>query len=203
MGKVKKAAKAEHKATRKIAAAREAWPIRLAGLVSEAADQPPMIALSAGTLVLGAVLGRPAVMRGGARMLASHLLATGIKTVLKSSIDRTRPAKAIAGGHHVGTGRGSDDTDFNSFPSGHTAGAVAVAQAAARDMPGIAVPARLAALAAGAVQLPRGKHYLSDVLAGAVIGWASEAVVSAAARRASQMWRERAAKPVLLLPAPR
>lgn len=183
MSKLREAAHAEHQATRRAVRAKDSLPVRLIGEASEIADQPPLVALSMATIVLGMALRRPAVARGGVRMLAAHALATGAKAVLKASIDRTRPAKALAEGHRIGKGRGSEDTDYNSFPSGHTAGAVAVAQAAGRDMPGAVVPAKLAALAVAAVQMPRGKHYYSDVLAGAAIGWASERLVSAAAGR--------------------
>jgi undecaprenyl-diphosphatase len=191
MSKLKNAAHADEKATHKAAQARDTLPVRVLGGLSEGADQPPLIALSLATIALGALLRKPAVARGGARMLASHALATGIKTVLKSGIDRTRPVKALAEGHHIGKGTGSDDTNLNSFPSGHTAGAVAVAQAAARDLPGIALPVRLTALAVGAIQMPRGKHYISDVLVGAAIGWASEGAVSAAVRLATDLWARR------------
>ncbi|WP_374945241.1 phosphatase PAP2 family protein [Sphingomonas sp.] len=190
MSKIGRAAKAERTATHKAAQERDTWPVRIAGAASEVADQPPLVALSAGTIVLGAVLRRPAVMRAGLRMLASHALATGIKTVLKTTIDRTRPNKAMRDGHHIGKGSGTDDTDLNSFPSGHTAGAVAIAQAVARDAPAAAIPVRLAAGAVAAIQMPRGKHYISDVLAGAAIGWVSEMAASAALRAGERRLRE-------------
>ena len=180
MSKIRKAARADRKATHSVAKTRGTWPVRILGGLSEAADQPPLIALAAGTIATGAVLRRAGVVRMGARMLASHLFATGVKTVLKTSIDRTRPAKAMRDGHHIGEGTGTEESDLNSFPSGHTAGAVAIAQAVARDRPGAALPARMLAGAAAAIQMPRGKHYISDVLAGAAIGWASERVASAA-----------------------
>ncbi|WP_177200132.1 phosphatase PAP2 family protein [Sphingomonas rubra] len=155
----------------------------LAGEASELADQPPLIALSAATIVAGVALRRPVVLRAGVRMLASHLAATGVKTILKSMIDRTRPSRAVAEGYHVGKGDGADDSSLNSFPSGHTAGAVAVAQAVAAEAPLAALPLQAAAIGVGALQPRRGKHYLSDVLAGAAIGWASERLVDAVLRR--------------------
>ena len=192
MSTLKEAAHVDKAATHKAAQARGTVPVRVLGRLSEAADQPPLVALSLATIAAGLVLRRRSVAKGGARMLAAHALATGIKTVLKNGVDRTRPAKALADGYHLGKGHGAEDTDLNSFPSGHTAGAVAVAQAAARDMPGVAVPARLAALAVGAIQMPRGKHYISDVLVGAAIGWASEGAVSAAVRLGTELWARRA-----------
>jgi undecaprenyl-diphosphatase len=186
MGTAKKAAKAlarEDVAQTHRATLSEDGPmLRAAGKASELADQPPLIALSAGTMVAGALLRHPAVLRAGTRMLASHLIATGVKTVLKSAIDRTRPARAVKEGHRIGQGDGAEDSSLNSFPSGHTAGAVAVAQAVAHESTAAGLPLQAAALGVAAMQPRRGKHYVSDVVAGAAIGWASE-------RAAGALWR--------------
>nr|WP_257015686.1 phosphatase PAP2 family protein [Sphingomonas melonis] len=112
-------------------------------------------------------------------MLAAHLVATGIKSAIKHSIDRTRPAKAIDDGQHRFEAGDSHDHDLSSFPSGHTAGAVAVARAASREIDGAATPAALGVAAVAAIQPVAGNHYLSDVLVGGAIGWASEALVDA------------------------
>lgn len=179
--KAKKLAKAEHKASAKAAKHRDHPLIAIPGSLSEIADQPPLAVVAGGSLVLGLVLRQPALARAGARMLAAHAIATGLKTMLKGSVDRTRPARALdGGGHKLKDGHGTTDPSLNSFPSGHTAGAVAAAEAVAAEMPAAALPARLAAGAVGAVQLPRGKHYLSDVAAGAAIGWLSERIADAA-----------------------
>lgn len=179
-------AEAEQAVTHKAAAHEDHLLVRAAGKASEIADQPPLIALSIATIVVGAALRRPAVLRSGVRMLASHLVATGIKAALKNSIDRTRPSRALEEGHHVGKGTGSDDTSMNSFPSGHTAGAVAVAQAVASESPAAALPIQAAALGVAALQPSRGKHYLSDVAAGAVIGWLSERLTNALVKQAER-----------------
>ena len=179
--KIKRAAKAEHAATRKVARHRDTPIVAALGRIGDVGDQPPLIAISGATIAMGALLRRPALARTGARMLASHLIATGMKTVLKSGIDRTRPARAIeTGAHRVKKGSGSKDTGLNAFPSGHTAGAVAVAQAVARDTPALALPMRAAAAGIGAIQLPQGKHYASDVIVGAAIGWLSERIARVA-----------------------
>jgi undecaprenyl-diphosphatase len=183
-----------HRATR----AHDGIVLRAAGKASDLADQPPLIALSAATIVVGAVLRQPVVLRSGIRMLASHLVATGVKSVLKSAIDRTRPERAVKDGHHIGKGDGADDTSLNSFPSGHTAGAVAVAQAVAVEAPLVALPLQAAAIGVGAVQPTRGKHYVSDVLAGAAIGWLSARVTDVVMERGEEAverglvrWRRR------------
>ena len=173
--KAKKAARAEHALVGRVAEAAEHKPVALLGKASEIADQPPLVALSAATVTVGIVLRRRDIARTGARMLLAHALATGAKTVLKRSVDRARPGRALRDGEAVvSTGKGADDTEFNSFPSGHTAGAVSVAEAVAHSAPALATPVRTGAAAVAAVQLPRGAHYPSDVLIGAAIGWIAE-----------------------------
>ncbi|MEH3103116.1 MAG: phosphatase PAP2 family protein [Sphingomonas phyllosphaerae] len=180
MGKKKKkalraAAQREHDATAPLRAMAAAGAMRALAPIAKATDEPPLLALGLGTLAIGAVLRRPALARSGARMVASHLLATGLKTMLKAGVDRARPN--VAGTDAVPRrGHGTDDTDFNAFPSGHTAGAVAVAQSVAHEAPGIGGVAKLAAGTAGVAQVARGAHYGSDVVAGAVIGWLAERV---------------------------
>lgn len=190
MGKARKAAKRLSAADKRHAHEATREPdgplIALAGRASELADQPPLIALSTATILTGVGLRQPVVLRAGARMLASHLVATGIKTVLKNVVDRTRPGRALDDGYHVGRGDGAEDTSLNSFPSGHTAGAVAIAQAVAAESARAALPLQAAAVAVGALQPRRGKHYLSDVLAGAAIGWLSERLVDAALHRIAE-----------------
>jgi membrane-associated phospholipid phosphatase len=68
-----------------------------------------------------------------------------------------------------------------SFPSGHTAGAVAVAGALASVYPKAAVPLYGLAAAVAAVQPARGAHYVADVAAGAVVGGVSVLAVNGAA----------------------
>ena len=175
--KARKAAEKEHRATRAVRLDGDGLVAALLAPVAKATDEPPLLALAVGTLALGTVLRRPAVTRTGARMLASHLLATGMKTVLKASVDRTRP-DVDEPGAHLKKGTGTADTDRNAFPSGHTAGAMAVARSVAHDVPAAALPVQLAAGAAGAAQVPRGAHHATDVAAGAAIGWLSERLAS-------------------------
>lgn len=176
--KLKKAAKAERELVHAAAAHRGHPAAKTAGLLAEVADQPELIAASVGTLVVGLATRRGDLIRGGARMLTAHLVATAAKAVVKHSFDRTRPARAMKDGRHRFEPGDSGDHELNSFPSGHTAGAVAVARAVSRDIDGAAPPLALATGAIAATQPVTGAHYLSDVVAGAVIGWASEAVVS-------------------------
>jgi membrane-associated phospholipid phosphatase len=175
----RKAAQLDEELTLTAAQARHHPVTRAVAKLTELADQPPLIAASLGTLAIGLVAGRPDLARGGARMLASHLLATGAKLAVKQGVARTRPGPALDKGEAKFALGESGEHDETSFPSGHTAGAVAVARAASREIEGAAAPGAVATAAVAAAQAPAGNHYLSDVIAGAVIGWASEAVVSA------------------------
>ena len=149
------------------------------GKVSELADQPPLIAASLATILGGIATGDRRLRRVGIRMLASHAVATGIKTVLKKNFNRTRPAKVEKEGKHDTQTEDSGKGEDHSFPSGHTAGAVAVARAVAADYPGGAPYAYGAAVTTALVQIPRKAHFPSDIVVGAIIGLAAEALVSA------------------------
>lgn len=176
---------ADMRVTRALAPHRHKPEVKEAGRWSEIADQPPLIAISTAVLVAGLAMRRASVARTGGRMLAAHLLATGVKTAIKRSIDRTRPDEALDEGYRAEPGD-SERHELSSFPSGHTAGAVAVAEAVVREAPALAAPMRLFAIAVALVQLPRAKHFVSDVVVGAAIGWASERAVSAAIDAAEQ-----------------
>ena len=141
--------------------------------LAKLADEPPMMIVSGATIAVGLVTGRSRVVRVGARMFAAHLVANAAKTILKGSVDRLRP-NAVEHEPRIEPGSGTDDKAENAFPSGHTAGAIAVAQAIAHDVPGLATPARVIAIVSGAMQVPRGAHYATDVLSGAAVGWLSE-----------------------------
>jgi len=186
MSKVTEAAKTlarvDRKVTHDAAKHRDKPGVKLLGKLSEGADQPPLLLLGAGTLMVGALLRQPTLLRTGARMLASEIVATGMKTVIKRSVDRTRPKKAIETGEHKFEAGDSKEHDQSSFPSGHTAGAVAVAGALAQGAPVRGAAAYALAGGVAAMQLPRGKHYLLDTVAGAAIGFVAQRAASAAVR---------------------
>lgn len=178
-------AKADVNLTHEAARHRNGRPVRVASLLAEIADQPQLIATSVGTIAVGLIGRRPELVRGGARMLAAHLLATAAKASIKRAIDRTRPAAALDGeGHRFEPGE-SNDHDLNAFPSGHTAGAVAVARAATREIDGVAAPVAAGVGTIAAIQPVAGNHYLSDVIVGGLIGWVAEVMVDAAFERLS------------------
>jgi len=157
--------------------------VQTVGAVSEVADQAPSALLCSALLMVGIVAAKPKVAEAGSRMLASVLLATTIKTVLKKTITRTRPNVLLEQGEYDFRGGSSERGDRQSFPSGHTADAVAAARGLTRVFPGTSSAAYAAALVIAAVQVPRAKHYPLDLAAGALVGIISEALVNRAAAR--------------------
>jgi membrane-associated phospholipid phosphatase len=182
MRKKNRAEKADIAVADAAAPVRDTMAVRTLGWASEIADQPPLITLCAATLAAGLILRNGRLARAGARMLAAELLATKLKGLIKHRVDRTRP-HVIANGGRYRAGKGHDHASaMNSFPSGHTAGAVAVARAYARDYPEHQAAAYGAAAAIGAIQIPRSKHYPTDVGAGTIVGLVAEEAVHLAER---------------------
>ena len=161
---------------------RHTAPVKATDKLAEVGDQPPLLLLSA--LVLGAGLWRrdQHLVRAGVRMLAAELVATAIKDVIKRSVSRTRPDMMLEEGRYEMKAGGPYEGKWNSFPSGHTAGAVAVSRALAREYPQARLPAYAAATAIAGAQIPSCNHYLSDIGAGALIGFASEWLVDRGVR---------------------
>lgn len=176
--KLTKVEQADQKLARVAGQKRDNALVKAAGNLSDLSDQPPLIALSLLTIGAGVFSEDRSLARTGVRMLLSHLVSTQAKSFVKHRIDRTRPFVVLAGGSYHGRKGGNPAKEENSFPSGHTAGAVAVARAIAREHPEHAPASYITAGLAASMQLPRAAHFASDVVVGALIGMASEAVVA-------------------------
>lgn len=148
--------------------------VKALGTVAEIGDQPPLIFLSGVVMAVGLVRRDRRLARTGARMLAAELIATLAKSAIKHRVSRTRPDMLVDEGRYEMRRGGPDEGEWNSFPSGHTAGAVAVSRALAREYPRARLPAYAAAATVAVAQVPSCNHYPSDIGAGAVIGLASE-----------------------------
>ena len=168
---------------------RETAPVKLLSTLSEMGDQPQIRALSAALFAAGLLKGDRRLMRAGARMLASHELATMIKNFVKHRVDRTRPRSRdeAADAHEMKPGDDHSKGE-TSFPSGHSAGAASAARAFAREFPDHAGAAYGVAAGVALAQIPRCAHYPTDVGAGLAIGIASELAVDAGWRAAEAAW---------------
>jgi membrane-associated phospholipid phosphatase len=115
-----------------------------------------MVPFTAGLFLAGRVSpnGR---FRAATYDVAEAAIVTSLyTTTLKSAVRRNRP----------------DTSNQLSFPSGHTSGAFAMAAVFdAHYGSKVSVPAYVAAAAIGISRMERNKHHLSDVLAGATIGY--------------------------------
>ena len=110
-----------------------------------------------GLWAAGRLTGTPALEGVGGRLTRALTLAQLVVAPIKLATRRQRP----------------DGSDKLSFPSGHTANAFAVARLIHRQYGGrSAAPLYLVGALTGAGRLEGSRHYLSDVLMGAAVGFA-------------------------------
>jgi membrane-associated phospholipid phosphatase len=101
-----------------------------------------------------------------AAKMANALITSGILTQLvKMAAGRRRPNQSNGIGHFEGPG-----SDFESFPSGHTSAAFAMATVLSSEYPRYKVPLFVLATAVAASRVFQNKHFPSDVVVGAGIG---------------------------------
>jgi len=184
--KIKKAARRVTKAEAAVAEVsarrRDNAVVTTLSRLSEVGDQPQLRTISGGFIAAGLLVRRSDYLRAGVRMLLAHELATLIKNFMKARVDRTRPRAASNRRQSQARLGNRTEKAHTSFPSGHTAGAVAVAEAFGREFPEHRASARVTAAVVGLAQIPRCAHYPTDVGAGAVIGLVADAAVA-------KLWR--------------
>ncbi len=151
--------------------------VRMFNTLGVLGKDPVLYALGGATLVVGLFTGRERLVRAAVGELASVLLADSIKLGIKKGVTRSRPQELIDEGTYRRHSGGSDFKRDKSFPSGHAARCMAAALGIARFHPGVGK----LCLAAGALsafsRILKGRHWPSDMIAGSVIGWGSEAMV--------------------------
>ncbi|MER7055066.1 MULTISPECIES: phosphatase PAP2 family protein [unclassified Streptomyces] len=143
--------------------------------LSHAADHSKIsLGIAAALAVSGARPRRAAFAGLGALAVAS----VSSNLLGKRLVRRARPDREAA---RVTVDRYVPMPASASFPSGHTASAVAFATAVGVVLPAAAVPLGALASAVGYSRVHTGVHYPGDVAAGAVLGIASAAAALAAA----------------------
>lgn len=143
-------------------------------------DASDALAVAMGVGTVAVLAGQEQGTRHIVAAVQAGLWAEGITGVLKAAVGRERPILYTPGG----VGALTDRESFRSFPSGHTAGAFALATSlwmSERDLHGhpgaVGWLGFVGAAGMGVLRVAAGKHFLSDVLAGAAVGTASAIVV--------------------------
>jgi undecaprenyl-diphosphatase len=133
--------------------------------LSRAADYSKLSLASAALLAAtGGARGRRAAVSGLASVAVT---ATVVNVAVKPLARRRRPDRAA---QDVPAERQGRMPGSRSFPSGHTAAAVAFASGAGRFVPAAGIPLHALAALVGYSRVHTGVHYPGDVFAGSLIG---------------------------------
>lgn len=97
------------------------------------------------------------------------LLVTGLTHLMKLLLGRARPEKEL--GPASFTFLGDPNNGFDSFPSGHTSFAIALALLFGAVFPKLRIPFLVFALLTAFTRIAQARHYPSDVLAAAALAF--------------------------------
>ncbi|MFD3324563.1 phosphatase PAP2 family protein [Streptomyces sp. NPDC058701] len=165
----------DHRLTKRMAAWDSVWARRVLPPVEEAAEHTKLWWAAAVIMAAGGRWrGRKAAAAGVTAMAVAELLSNG---VAKKLVERPRPPKQWIPHDDV-----EDRPDSSSFPSGHTAAAVAFTAAVVPAWPWAGAACAVPAVLVAVQRVHSGAHYPSDVAAGAAVGLAAAALVRATPR---------------------
>ncbi|MFJ8133896.1 phosphatase PAP2 family protein [Streptomyces hydrogenans] len=160
----------DHRLTRQVAAWESPAARRLLPAVEEAAEHTKL--WWAAALLMAAAGGRRGRQAAAAGVLAMAVAEALSNGVAKQLVERRRPPEEWIPHDDV-----ADRPDSSSFPSGHTAAAVAFTAAVAPSWPWAGAACAVPGVLVAVERVHSGAHYPSDVAAGAVIGGAAAALV--------------------------
>jgi undecaprenyl-diphosphatase len=181
MGLLAEMREADRSLTRRIAVSAPPGLHRALSAVEEMAEGTKLWCGAASVMAwAGGRRGRKAAAAGLASVAVAQVVSNG---VCKQLVDRRRPPREWIPHDEV-----DDRPDSSSFPSGHTAAALAFTAAV---IPAWPLAGALCAVPAAIVAVERvqsGAHYPSDVSAGAAIGLASAWLTRRAPRLVLRHW---------------
>ncbi|MGJ5763299.1 phosphatase PAP2 family protein [Streptomyces galbus] len=158
-----------------------AGPAKALSAVEEAAESSKLWCAAAGVMAAwGGWRGRRAAAAGVTALVVAQLVSNGMG---KQITGRRRPPKEWIPHDEV-----EDRPDSSSFPSGHTAAAVAFTAAVAPTWPLAGAVCAVPAAAVAVERVQSGAHYPSDVAAGAAIGLATAWLTHRAPRLLLRRW---------------
>ena len=123
---------------------------------TDAGDTKVGIAICAGVGLFGSKKASQSAKLALTADGASAVITYGLKSI----VNRDRP-------------EGPTERSNSSFPSGHATGAFALATVFSHQYPKLSIPLYMAATGVAVSRIYLGRHYPSDVLAGAVVGFAT------------------------------
>ncbi len=173
---------------------RHPWLAWLSDVGDQLGGSEFLLCVSALVFAVGYALKLKVWKIAGWETLVVHVVAGFGSTALKHCVGRARPKFM-----HVGVSEFSPfaGNGWDSFPSGHTTCSFAIATVLAVRFPKVRWLVFGVALAISASRLFRGSHFLTDIIAGAVLGVLIGAVV---VRR--QEWRSALASALFAVTPP-
>jgi membrane-associated phospholipid phosphatase len=146
-------------------------------------EPPYYLGVGVGVLALGLATGEGEIQRAGGRVMASVFLSGLASLTLKEVMGRSRPNERTGAYQlHPFTSR-KDSLGLEArgaMPSGHTTAAFAVATSLADDIDNPIADVMLYTFATGTAwsRINDNRHWLSDTVAGALLGIASAKLIS-------------------------
>jgi len=134
-----------------------------------------LIVLSGLFVAVGYWRKRPELSQAGLRGWIAHAMTAVLVQSLKHGIGRPRPRLRREDEFFTGP---SLESGLDSFPSGHASASFAVAAVVARYCPALAWPAFALAGYVSLTRVFRGSHFVSDSVAGVVLGLVIGALVA-------------------------